>query len=265
MLRSRHGKALAAVLTASLLGLSGGMGCATAGAVRSHEMDAKRARTHFEMAVDHAQNGQVELALQELLIAERLDPKNPQIQHALGVAYLIKDRPVEAEQHLRRATELTPAYHDARYNLSTLYLNQGRFEESIQQSKLLYEDPTYVSPWRALNNWGWAEYQLGRVAEARKHLEAARDIGRTYWPTFMNLGILEAAQNRPADALRYFSRVLELSPGANAEAEASYRLAEIFVSQGKREQAVGYLRTAVVKAPSDPWGKKSEEYLKLLH
>jgi tetratricopeptide (TPR) repeat protein len=180
------------------------------------------------------------------------------------VAYLIKDRPVEAEQHLRRAIELSPSYQDARLNLSTLLLNQGRFEESIEQSKRLYEDPTFVAPWRALNNWGWAEYKLGRVAEARKHLEAARDIGRTYWPTFMNLGILEAEQNRPAEALRYFSRVLELSPGPNAEAEASYRLAEICVSQGKREEAVGYLRTAVVKAPSDPWGKKSEEYLKLL-
>ena len=52
--------------------------------------------------------------------------------------------------------------------------------------------------------------------------------------------------------------------GASATAEASYRLAEIYVSLGMREQAVGHLRSAVMKAPSDPWGKKSEEYLRLL-
>jgi hypothetical protein len=47
-------------------------------------------------------------------------------------------------------------------------------------------------------------------------------------------------------------------------AEASYRLAEIYVSIGKRKRAVGHLMTAVAQAPGDLWGKKSEEYLRLL-
>ena len=80
----------------------------------------------------------------------------------------------------------------------------------------------------------------------------------------MNLGILAAEQGQRPDAIRYFTQVLEIEPGPSATAEANYRLAEIYVSLGRRRQAVGHLRTAVVKAPSDPWGKKSEEYLKLL-
>ena len=80
----------------------------------------------------------------------------------------------------------------------------------------------------------------------------------------MNLGILEAEQGRRPEAIKQFSGVLELEPGPSATAEANYRLAEIYVSLGRRKQAVGHLRTAVVKAPSDPWGRKSEEYLRRL-
>ena len=109
-----------------------------------------------------------------------------------------------------------------------------------------------------------AAYRLGRVQEARGHLEASLDLNTRYWPTLLNLGILEAEQGHKVDAIRHFNELLALDPGASATAEASYRLAEIYVSLGKRDEAMGHLRTAVVRAPGDPWGKKSEAYLKLL-
>ena len=97
-----------------------------------------------------------------------------------------------------------------------------------------------------------------------QQLEHSRKFRSHYWPTLLNLGILEAEQGHKVEAIRYFSSVLEVEADPSAVAEVNYRLAEIYVSLGKREQAVGHLRTAVVKAPSDPWGQKSEEYLKLL-
>ena len=66
------------------------------------------------------------------------------------------------------------------------------------------------------------------------------------------------------EAIGYFERILALEPDASTTAEVNYRLGEIYVSMGRRRQAIEVLRTAVVKAPSDPWGKKSEEYLKRL-
>jgi len=259
-----YSKALAPWLATGLLALASVLGCASRQPAQDEDLNAKKAGSHFNLAADHADNGRIELALRELLAAERLDPGNPRIQHSLGIVYLQKGKVAEAELHLLRALEIWPDYADARFNLSTLYLNQGRYEECIQHSKILYDDPTFSSPWRALTNWGWAAYKLGRVEEARRQLEASRDFHARYWPTLLNLGILEAEQGHKVEAIRYFSDMLAIEPGPSAAAEANYRLAEIYVSLGKREQAVGHLRTAVVKAPSDPWGKKSEEYLKLL-
>jgi tetratricopeptide (TPR) repeat protein len=257
-------RAIAILVMAGILPLAGPLGCASSSPKKDKDLDVKRARSHFNLAVDHVERGRIELGLRELLTAERIDPENPRIHHALGAAYLRKEKVAEAEKHLLRALEIRPDYQDARFNLSSLYLLVGRYEECMEHSRILFDDPTFVAPWRALTNQGWAAYKLGRIAEARRDLERSREYNPEYWPTLLNLGIFEAEQGRTLEAIRLYAKVLELGPGPSAEAEVNYRLGEIFVALGKRERAVGYLRTAVMKAPSGRWGRKSEEYLKLL-
>jgi Tfp pilus assembly protein PilF len=265
MARNRVSKLCVTALLGACLQLAA-VGCAgTSRPQEEAEANSKRARSHFDIAADHQENGRSELALRELLKAERLAPGNPLIHHSLGIAYLRKGKQAEAEHHLKRALEIRPDYQEARYNLSTLYMNQGRHDECIAESKRLYDDPTFTAPWRALTNWGWAVHQKGNVEEARRLLSHSLDYNEAYWPTLLNLGILEAGQDNKAEAIRYYQQALDLDPGASATAELSYRMAEVYVSMGKRREAVANLRTAVVRAPSDPWGKKSEAYLKLLH
>jgi tetratricopeptide (TPR) repeat protein len=242
------------------------LGCATSGAKREREeaLAVKKANAHFDLGVDHFENGRLALALREFLNAERLQPQNPRILCAVGGAYLRKGKLDESEQYVLRALEIYPEYHEARLLLSEVYIYGKRYEETIAESKKLLDDPTFPGPWRALNNQGWAELQLGRTGEARTSLEQARDYNRKYWRTLLNLGILENREGHRLEAIELFRQVLELRPGPNAEAEANYRLAEIFVSLGKREHAVEHLLTAVAQMPNSRWGKKSEEYLKLL-
>jgi type IV pilus assembly protein PilF len=263
MLRNRRLGTFWALLAATLLFALPGCGIKQEREERA-EQNARRANSHFNIAVDHQDNGRVELALRELLTAHRLDPENPKILHGLGIAYLQKGKEAEAEKYIKRAVVIRPDYQEARYNLSTLYMRQGRFEECITQSQILYDDPTFAEPWRALANWGWSSYQLGRVEEGRSQLSHALDYNTRYWPAVLDLGILESEQGNKMEAIGYFEQVLTLGPDASTTAEANYRLGEIYVSQGKRRQAIEVLRTAVVKAPSDPWGKKSEEYLRRL-
>jgi len=239
-------------------------GCATSATKAQAELDTKKARSQFEIGIDHLNNGRVALALGQLLSAERLDPKNARIQYALAEAYTRKGKIEEAEQHLLRALELYPPYHDARLMLSNLYIHEGRYEEAIVQTGLLLEDPTFPGPWRAITNQGWAKFRLGRNAEARVDLELSLEYNRRHWPTLLNLGILEAQEGHRLEAIALLGEMLDLDPRPTAQAEANYRLAEIYVSIGQRERALGHLMTAVAQVPSGPWRKKSEEYLKLL-
>ena len=245
-------------------GVLSALGCASPARRAEAELRKRQAQSHYDLAVDHVRNGRLELGLRELLTAERLDPRDPQIQNTLGIVYYEKGRPVEAERHLQGALEIRPDYHEARFNLAVLLLHEGRFAECIAASQVLIDDPTFVAPWRALTTRGWCEYKSGNVAEARRLLELSRDYDSGDWSTLLNLGILEADQGNRSQAVALFQQVLSLRPGASPEAEANYRLGELYASLGERERAVSHLRAALEKAPNGPWGRKSEESLRRL-
>jgi type IV pilus assembly protein PilF len=239
-------------------------GCASPAKRAEAELRKRQAQSHYDLAVDHIQHGRLELGLRDLLAAERLDPRDERIQSTLGVTYYQKGHAAEGELHLLRALELRPDYHEARFNLTVLLLQESRWNECIEQSQRLFDDPTFVAPWRALTTRGWCEYKSGNVAEARRLLELSRDYDARDWSTLLNLGILEADQGNRRQAVELFEQVLSLSPGKSPEAEANYRLGELYASLGERTRAVSHLTAALENAPNGPWGKKSEESLKRL-
>jgi len=241
-----------------------GLGCASSTRTADEDLRLRRANSHFNLGLDYIRNNRLALALRELLAAEDLDPRNPRIQQALGDAYLMRGKPVEAEQHYLRTLEIDPMLHEARLNLSSLYNQLDRYEDSLVHSSMLADDATFSGPWRALANKGLAEFRLGRFDEARRSLALGLEYRGDYWPTLLYLGMLEVEEGRRIEALERFRQVLEQKPGLDVEAQTNYRIGEIYVALGRRQQAIGHLQAAVAQTPGGPWGVKSEEYLKLL-
>ncbi len=241
-----------------------GIGCASSTKRADEELRLKRAKSHFNLGTDYIRNNRLALALRELLAAEQLDPKDPRIHQALADAYSMRGKPVEAEQHYLRTLQLDPTVHEARWNLSSLYNQLERYQESLVHSSMLADDATFSGPWRALVNKGVAEYRLGQVDAARSSLRLGLEYRSDYWPALFYLGILEMEEGRQFEALEFFRQVLEYEPDLATQAEVNYRIGEIYVSLGNRKQAIGHLQAAVAQTPGGPWGVKSEEYLKLL-
>lgn len=256
------------VVTLALL-LSLGLGCAHTQR-EQQAVDArieKKARAHYDLGIDHLNKGRAAMGLQELLKSEALAPDDPWTHMGLAEAYRQQGHPDKALTHLERALAISPDLQSARLNLSGVYIQLQRYEDAAREAQTLANDPTFPTPWRALTNLGWAQLRLGRVQEARRSLEMAVEYHENYWPALLNLGILESEQGRPLDAIALFDRVLAQRPEAPslARAETNYRLAEIYIALGQQERAVQYLTAAVERKPSGSWGKKSQEYLNLLH
>jgi type IV pilus assembly protein PilF len=241
-----------------------GLGCASSTRKADEDLRLRKANSHFNLGIDYLRNNRMALALRELLFAEDFDPKNPRIQQALADAYMMRGKPVEAEQHYLRALEIEPTIHEARLNLSSLYNQLDRYEESLVHTSILADDATFSGPWRALANKGFSEYQLGQIDEARSSLGLGLEYRNDYWPTLLYLGILEMDEGRQREAIGLFQQVLELDPALTVQAQTNYRIGEIYVSLGKRKRAIGHLQAAVAQTPGGPWGVKSEEYLMLL-
>lgn len=277
-LRLLAAAALTAALGAGSLGCAGSRAAATAASPgarpaseRASESAApgltdaqRRARVHYELAIDRMRTGRNPEAIGELLQAVRLDPADANVRLALAEAYRRTGRVAETEQHLRAALEIDPAFQAAHLNLSGLYIQLERYEDAILHAQRLLDDPTFPSPWQALTNLGWAEYKLGRLDEAGQHLRLAVDYRDSYWPARLNLGILAADRGDRDQAVEHFERVLAEQPGPMAEAEARYRLAELFVSMGDKRRAIAQLEQASDLRPSGPWSKRSAEYLQTL-
>lgn len=265
MIDRTRGLGLRILGLAALLALPMALGCASTPDKAEREQNVKKAESHRQLGMDHLANGRPERAVRELMMSDRLNPHHPATLYGLARAYLIKGKEQEAERLMLEALEIHPDYHEARYDLSTLYIQQERYEDSMLQSAILLDDPTFPAPWSAHNNYGWAAYHLGREAEAREHLKLSREFNDQYWPALLNLGILENQEGHRLEAVELFQRALEMDQDPSAQAETHYRLAEVYVSLGKRDRAMGHLKTAVAQAPDGRWGKKSEDYLKILH
>jgi Tfp pilus assembly protein PilF len=254
----------ASVVWLCSLALLLGVGCATSTQRADDELRLKQANSHFNLGIDYLRNERLALAIRELLASEQLDPQNPRTQQALADAYSMRGKPVEAEQHYLRTLQLDPTLHEARLNLSYLYIQLGRYEESLVHASRLADDATFSGPWRALVNKGVAEYRLGQRDAARNSLRLGLEYRNGYWPALFYLGTFEMEEGHQLEALGFFRQVLEQEPDLAVQAETNYRIGEIYVSLGKRRQAIGHLQAAVAQTPGGPWGVKSEEYLKLL-
>jgi Tfp pilus assembly protein PilF len=249
-----------------------GLACATVPDPATENFE-KQAASHRDLGGDHLAKGNDALALGEFLAAAELAPTDPQIQHGLAEAYRRQGYFPDAEQHLLNCiawsakdgpTKSRPTVQLARLSLSSLYIQMERFDDAVTVSDLLVTDPTFPAPWLPLSNKGWAEYKLGKLDAARVSLGQALDYKHDFWRAQLNLGILESETGDKGEALELFDHVLAAKPGAFAEAEVHYRIGQIYVSMGQRDRAVQHLTAATQSRRSGEWGKRSEEYLKIL-
>jgi type IV pilus biogenesis/stability protein PilW len=248
-----------------LLVVAAGLGCATTPDPQSQFDQDKKARTHYNAGIEQMRQGKLALGIRELRTALQISPRDPWIHWALAEAYRQKGRLDDAEGHLLTALEIRPDFQQARLNLSALYVEMGRYDEAIALTDQLLDDPTFPVPWKALTNRGWAEYELGQRSNARQSFEAALEYNETHWRSFLALGILDEEAGDRIEALERFEQVIALEPGSLAEAEANYRIGEIYISLGNRERAVQHLTAATAKEPNGQWGKRSADYLRRLH
>jgi tetratricopeptide (TPR) repeat protein len=250
-----------------------GAGCATTNSPPSEEeRDAlAQAVAVRDVGVDHLASGRTAMAIRKLQQAQTMNPTDPDTVLWLGEAYRRKGLLARAEEQLLVAIELSESdptgrtHQETILNLSALYIQMKRYADAIIQSEILIQDPTFGSPWRALTNRGWAEFQLGKYDAAQASYASALDFFPTYWPARLNLGILEQKRRNYVGAIHEYELALETKRlGADAIAEVNYRLAEVYVALGRKNRAIEHFSVAAEQSPYGEWGTQSKSYLEML-
>ncbi len=262
--RRRRSPVLLLLLLAPLLSGSGCMTVVEPGELEADEKLLEQAKARRDMGIAYLSNGSTAMALRELRFANETDPMDPVAWLWLGEGYRRRGHLDKALECMVESLTLDPGYHAAHLNLSGFYIQLERYEESITHSDILIEDAFFAQPWLPYSNKGWAQLQLGRMEEARESLELALEFHRKYWPASLNLGILEVQEGRRVVALDHFESVLRRSVKGRPNSETNFRMAQLYVSMGKRAKATEHFEASVESDPEGDWADQSRNYLKVL-
>ncbi|MBI2287065.1 MAG: tetratricopeptide repeat protein [Nitrosomonadales bacterium] len=190
-------------------------------------------------------------ALAALQKAAALLPDDEEVQYNLGSTLHNLGRLDEAATGYRRALALKPNYVEAHNNLGNTLKDMGRLDEAAAsyrralQIRLDYAE--------AHCNLGNTLNELCQPVDAEASLRRALQIKPDFIEALNSLALLLNAQGDPATALNIVYHSLHLRETAEAK--------NIFVACAKHlhfTQDDSGIRTAMVRALTEPWGRPSE-------
>lgn len=203
MIRSRKSPFLpVACLCAAVLA-----GCAGPSADRKKEADAR-----MRMGVTYLEQRNLPAAMRELAKASELDPGNPEVDMALGLAYQARGDSSKAEEHLRRAIDKKPDYADARNNLGIVLAERKAWDEAIREFEGAAANVMYTTPERAYFNLGEAYRARGEPANAEGSYRRALRANDRYAPAYTALSVLLGGGGNWSDAASVLARCVEVLP-----------------------------------------------------
>jgi protein O-GlcNAc transferase len=211
----------------------------------SHAQDRQTLEL-FAKAQGHHRAGQLGLAESHYLRLTKLDPRNADVWHLLGVVAYQMGKVDKAISHYRRAVELRPRAAEMLNNLALALRAKGDRGGAVAHfAQALSVRPEYAA---AAYNLGLLHEQDGDAAAAERAYRQALAGDADSVPALTNLGNLLRAQGRLADAERYLVRAHGLARG---DAPTSGNLALLRVDQARHAQAIELAQVATRLAPDE--------------
>ena len=208
---------------AALVGCASNQGVTSASSGRSDIVTAsdepenrRRARIRLELASGYFEQGQTNVALDELKQSLAADPGFADAYNLRGLVYMrLNDIPL-AEDSFRRALALNPRDADVAHNYGWLLCQQARYRESFQFFSQAIANPTYGGQGKTLMTQGICQARAGMRMEAEQSLTRAYQVDAGNPVVGYNLANLLYEREEFTRA-QFYIRRLNNSELANAE------------------------------------------------
>jgi Tfp pilus assembly protein PilF len=221
----------------------------------------KEAESHLLLGVSHLRENNPSKALQELLISERLNPKDPMVHAALAETYVQKQAYDLAEQHFLKAYEYSDQSPQFQSNLGALYLSMERFDDAIAAFQIAADDLTFGRSELAWTGIGYAYFQKKDYAAAERSYKKAEGFNSRYAQAPYRLGELYYAQDRPVEAVVAFKKAVKIAPRF---VDAHYWLGLSYMKTRKNDKARSSFEKVVKLAPDSNQAELARKYLDIL-
>lgn len=197
-----------------------------------------RAQLHADIAAGFYERGQMDVALQELETAVKLDPKNAKIYNVYGLVYATLGEDAQAQRNFQTALELAPSDSEIRQNWGWFLCTHGRPRESIPEFEQAARNPLYKAPDVALTNAGKCSVELGDSRRAEDYFKRALSLNPANTTAAYNLSLLVYREARLDEARALMRRVMQQQ---NPPADALYLGMCIERKLGDRPSEASYI------------------------
>ncbi len=221
----------------------------------------KEAAARMQMGVTYLEQRNLPSAMRELTKASELDPENPEVDVALGLAYQTRGDQRKSEEYFRAAIGKRSDYAEAHNNLGIVLSQQGRGEEAIREFETAASNVLYPTP-------EWAYFNMGEEYRRRKDPAKAEEMYRRaihmndrYVNAYLRLALLQADRDRVEDAARTLEACVAVSPSA---APAWMDLGRVYASLGKRQDARKAFESALANSTDPAMRKQATDSLNAL-
>ncbi|MEY4979711.1 MAG: type pilus biosis/stability protein PilW [Pseudomonadota bacterium] len=183
----------------------------------SDEPDArKRARLRLELAGGYFEQGQTEVALDEIKQSLAADPRYGPAYVLRGLVYMRMNDNRQAEDSFQRALQINPRDTDALHNYGWFACQQGRHTEALELFGRALSNPTYGGQAKTYMTQGICQLRMGQLAQAETSFARTYELDPSNPVAGYNLAALLFRRGEHVKA-QFYIRRLNNSELSNAE------------------------------------------------
>lgn len=176
----------------------------------------KRARIRLELASSYFEQGQTNVALDEIKQSIAADPTYAKAYVLRGLVFMQMNENRLAEESFQRAIQLNPRDPDALHNYGWFVCQQGKHAQAIDLFTRALVSPVYGGQAKTLRAKGVCQIRMGQLAEAEGSLARSYELDAADPFTAYNLATLLFRRGEDTRA-QFIIRRLNNTELANAE------------------------------------------------
>ncbi len=182
----------------------------------------------FEDGVTASRAGDHDGAIAKFEAAAAAVPSCFDCYYNIGVAYMQKKDPAQAEASWKKALEAKPDYAEAMNALATLYNNQKRFDEAAAMgAKAASAGGGAGGSADAVYNQGIILWNQGKIPEAKTKFEEALKANPNHAESHFQLGMALLNEGKIPDAVGSFETYLKVAPTGQYAEQAKQLVAQL--------------------------------------
>ena len=222
----------------------------------------RRANALHNLGEAYLREGNLTLALQELLKAEKLNPNDPYLQNSIGLAYYGKGKYDEAIQHYKTALDLKGDYAPAMNNMGNAYSAQKRWDSAIEYFEQAIETSLYATPHFPMSNLGAVYYEQGDYRRSEQYYRDALKLQPNFVQALRGIARTYMAMGRVDDAIFKLEKAVRINPEV---AVLFYELGTAYHSAGQGRDARAAYNQVIQLAPESAVADQARIALKKMN